>query len=247
MGMISIGCGAAARGVPVFLPFTEGTADASTFVCEFTGGAGASETGAGGGLTGADLVLTASGSPVAASGGWRPIDAVDDGFSVTQALTDALLNGPEYTIAVKVRNWGNSEKTLAVFQSGTGPFKRISITQCLNAVTPNRTLHGTSFGLPHDYNYGGRDGLVCADTLPASSAYWVALWRKSGALHLGFTTNDAMPTGWDSFLPAQRRVGYGFGDTSGLAIDTTRALFSACGLEANRIVISKVGLQAAPL
>ncbi|PKN07946.1 MAG: hypothetical protein CVU73_11150 [Deltaproteobacteria bacterium HGW-Deltaproteobacteria-8] len=69
------------------LPLTEASADANVFVCEFTGGASANETGVGGGLTGSDLVLSQINGVGASVGGYRPItkDTIQ-GFGVTAGL-----------------------------------------------------------------------------------------------------------------------------------------------------------------
>lgn len=55
------------------LPVTEAAATSTAFVCEFTGGSSANETGVGGGLSGADLVFQQYGGPPAAVDGYRQI------------------------------------------------------------------------------------------------------------------------------------------------------------------------------
>ncbi len=103
---ISCGSGAAPRGLPVFLPTTEAAAagDPDTCVWEFTGGAGAGETGVGGPLTGADLVLTPFGAPPAAVGGYRALTGHNMGFQATAVALAALLGGTEGTIAWLIKN-----------------------------------------------------------------------------------------------------------------------------------------------
>jgi len=90
-------------GLPVVLPVTEATADADTFVCEFTAASG-NETGVGGGLTGADLVLTAFGTPGSASGGYRTLDGHVDGFIATATAFATLCQGTEGTVALLAKN-----------------------------------------------------------------------------------------------------------------------------------------------
>lgn len=77
------------------LPVTEAAATSTAFVCEFTGGAGANETGVGGGLTGADLVFTAVNSPGASSGGWRPIvKDTNQGLCPTTGFVTTITQAP---------------------------------------------------------------------------------------------------------------------------------------------------------
>ncbi|ADU63389.1 MAG: hypothetical protein KJ917_01240 [Proteobacteria bacterium] len=76
------------------LPWTEDGANDATYVCEFTGAAGANEVGVGGGLTGADLVLTQNANP-GSDGTYRTIqDGTFQSFYGTMAFYNAFAQAP---------------------------------------------------------------------------------------------------------------------------------------------------------
>lgn len=225
-------------GLPEILPSTEATADASTFVCEFLGGSSANETGVGGGLTGADLVLTQSGSIAASSSGYRALDGSNDYFSATATFAAAFFNASEWTYALKVKsltaatvkyfwNYGTSSYSNMAYMHNVTPYapraqftNDVAITICVLSAIPSTT-----------------------------SATWICEWKKNGVLHLGWVTQEALPTGWDSFPQNQRVAFYGLADFSG-TWTTMHAVGSSSGYPAMSIgvlVASKIGLSAAPV
>jgi len=236
------GSGAAARGLPVFLPNTEAAADANTFVCEMTGGAAANETGVGGGLTGADLVLSQNGGIPAAASGFRVLDGGSQFFTWTAAALLAMLGGSEWTMMWRLKNWGLTASTylcrLLATDTTVGNCQ-IFRTNTSGNCTATGVLAGASAGsiiLPGQLN-GTFDG-------------WFTIWRKDACLHAGFLAGSAPPTGWDSILPDNRQVLRGFGSMPGVTWTTLHIIGSSNGYPAMSVgtfVASKIGLQAAPL
>jgi hypothetical protein len=147
------------------LPITEAEADGATYVCEFTGAAGANEVGVGGGLTGADLVLTQHGSVGASVGGYRrivkdtnqafslPIGLVNAfaqhpaGFSVLWRLKDldvsVLTGNRNYLFEVQAANYGEAGVNLLGLQVVSN--NRRSMTLRSGVANSTDTM-GASFG-----------------------------------------------------------------------------------------------------
>lgn len=221
----------------IALPYSEATADASTFVCEFLGGAGANETGVGLGLTGADLVLTQVGSVPASSGGYRALDGVSMYFTGTATFAAAFLNQSEWTYALKVKSLTiTSGKFLCNFFDGTA-------TQALCGI-------GDAGG-----TFNGRIGLqthtIANSTVLNNSAtpWWVCMWLKGGVYHLGWVQQEAIPTGWNSF-PAGQRASRGGGTSLSVTWSTIQAVGSSAAppaVSVGVLVCSKIGLAAAPV
>lgn len=222
------------RGVQ--LPSTEATADASTFVCEFLGGSSANETGVGGGLTGADLVLTQSGSIAASSSGYRAMDGSDDYFSATATFAANFFNASEWTYALKFKSFTSAGNKYFFWFTASGVSL---ICYCINA-----TPYPTRLGINSIWNPG-----VMLEIPSTTSASWLCAWKKSGIIHLGWVTQEGMPTGWDSFPRNQRTTFYGIADFSP-TWTTMHAVGSTSGYPAMSIgvlVASKIGLAAAPV
>ncbi|MBU1041584.1 MAG: hypothetical protein KKF77_10850 [Proteobacteria bacterium] len=236
------GSGAAARGLPVYLPVVEAAADANTFVCEMTGGASANETGAGGGVTGVDQVLTQFGGLAGVSAGFRQVNA-GQGLSCTAALLAALMNGIEWT--------------MMFYLSGLAFGASVNhINYILGTAVLNFDLEGTGRWCPQIAGYTNAFGsnMTTLPTATPSSNLWAALWRKGGNTHFGFTTAGSVtvpPTGWDSIPALQRSVAINCGNYSGEAWATLRDLIgystTNTTFKISTIVISKIGLQAAPV
>jgi hypothetical protein len=225
------GSGAAARGLPVYLPVTEAAADANTFVCEMQGSG--SETGVGGGLSGVDLVLTPSGVG-AAAGGYRALNG-SAYFNATQAALAALLNGDEWTIMWAMRNMAATAQIwMAMLSNGATAHIALASGVPYSPV-PQVT---TNQNLP-----------TCVDAM-GTAEFRMALWRKKGNVHYGIKLGTVWPTGWDSFPVTGRQVGLGGGLNVG-AWSTHQKIagYSSGGLayDVGTIVISKIGLQAAPV
>lgn len=228
-------------GVPELLPDTEALADANTFVCEFTGGAGANETGVGLGLAGADLVLTQVGSVPAASSGYRALNGSSMYFTCTAPFLQAFLAAPEWTLAHKVKSFTvAAAKYLYLFQG----------TKRLNALSFDAS--GRFYG---QYDANGTFASLSvsnAGYTNTSTPTWFCTWKKSGILHFGFVAQENIPTGWDSFPQGQRLALYSpVTDYNGDAWGTTRHIVTSNGgyaaLSIGVLVASKIGLSAAPL
>lgn len=240
--MTIISCGAGLRkNPPVFIPITEATADANTFVCEFTGGVGASETGAGGGLTGADLVLTANGSPAGVSGGFRALDGTDDFFISTAAMLAAMLSGDQWTIMWRVKNWAHNAtaKYLARI-AATNPY--------LGYLEMGKVAAVGNFNFESFNANGGQNRSSAGNVLSDTFDGWLAIWRINNIIHGGFKAGDTAPTGWDFFASPQRMIAPGAGSWSGSAWTTQRHIVGSpdaggCPVLAiSKLVVSKVGL-----
>ena len=246
MGMISIGSGAAARGLPVFLPTTEALADANTAVWEMTGGASANETGVGGGLAGADLVLAQAGGIGAASSGYRAISSASMGFQPTAAAVAAMLGGAEWSIMLLLNTWTieGSDNRYIMYLSATSV---VNGEIYLSRRTPN-----TSGTMVSGISNGIFTGLVPHTTVPnATGDIWVAMWRKGGSCHTGWVAGSVAPTGWDSIPTTQRQLLIGAGNMAANDCGTYRYIVGLAGnsgiTKVGRVVMSKLGLQAAPL
>lgn len=223
-----------ARG-GVILPTTEAAAAAAldptkTFVCEMTASSG-SETGVGA-LAGADLVLTPFGSPGPASGGFHSLNG-SSGYNMTQAALAALLNGDEWTIMLALRNMGTTAQVGLMMMSGA--------TSIIDLFSGIAYCPVPQFSLSQNMP-------TCVDTLTGEGR--LAMWRKGGNVHYGYKSGTTWPTGWDSLPTTARQVGLGGGKNAG-AWSTNQKIagFSSGGLafDIGTIVISKIGLQAAPV
>ncbi|MBU1040039.1 MAG: hypothetical protein KKF77_02935 [Proteobacteria bacterium] len=242
MSFISLGSGAAARGLPVFIPYTEAAAAAApdptkTFVCEMTGGDSANETGVGGGLTGADLVLYAVGGPPGASGGFRALNGSTQAFNCTPDFAAAFLNNPEWTLALQFKSLTvGALKGLWYYLSGS----QWCIPASMDAAGHAALLLLSS----------GNYGPAMSSALPVTaSPSWICGWRKSGNVHVGWVTQAELPTGWGDFPAAQRACIGAFPAFTGTwtklgAVSSTDypAAFSA-----GTLVASKLGLTSAPI
>jgi hypothetical protein len=241
MSMIAMGSGAAARGLPVFLPYTEATADANTAVWEFTGGAGANETGAGGGLTGADQVLTQVNGIPAAIGGFRSL-AANQKFTCSPAMLAAMVNGPTWAMMWRVKEWSNAASSYlsrmipSDTTKGRVEFYKADST---GALLGGGALNGVSFS-----------SVYIPTPMGAGFDGWAASWVINNNWHIGYLSGDAPPTGWDSIPAGQRQVLYGHGQNTGAVWSTLDIIGAAAGyptLRIGRLVISKLGLQGAPV
>lgn len=236
MSMIAHSSGAAARGLPVFLPYTEATADADTFVCAFDGGSSANETGAGLGLAGADLVFPQGGGVAGASGGYRALTGAQS-FTCTAAFLAAFLNQPEWTLVRKIK----------APSSGVGYLEYISGT-----VTP--VFYGMYCNT--EARFVGQTGGMAPDlglAYTPGAEYYLANWYKGGALHSGYKlVSEGFPTMWDSFAVGRRSVITGFPLYSSEAWASLRyivgypASSQTAAHSIGLIVASKIGLTMAP-
>lgn len=219
----------------VLLPITEATADDNTFVCEMTGGSSSNETGVGGGLSGADLVLTQVGSVPAASGGWRTISSTAQGFTCAAALA-ALLTLPEWTLLIRYRN-----RTLAAAMRSLFSFTFAS--GFVDAGDYGSLADPFSYVYPRQYAYTPIVG-----RMPDSSDGCIACWRKSGVLHFGVKTTAGIPTGWGSFEAANRVAIY-TAQCSGAASSARIVGYAGSSMlmDVGTVVVSKIGLAAAPM
>lgn len=231
------------RTASLSLPVTEATADANTFVCEFTGGAGANETGVGGGLTGVDLVLTQVGSIPAASGGFRTLNGTTQYFTCTANALVTMLNGTEWTIMWRVKNWSNVDmRYLCDLRDGTLnngfiAINKATTTSYLDATVSNKRELYTAVG-------GG-------PTVSAALDGWFAMWRKNSNVHYGFLSGSVAPTGWESLPQSQRFVVVNHGDFSADTWATRQHIVGSStgypALDIGGLVISKYGLPGAPV
>lgn len=241
-GLVSMFCGHAPRSCrtnQVILPYTEAAAGANTFVCEFTGGAAANETGVGLGLAGADLVFTQVGSVGASSSGYRPIAGASQYFTCTVPFLQAFLNGSEYTLMRKIKNVATTTGKYISYLEGT--------TTAQFDINPTGKFRDV-----HYQSSGSYPSLSPSTTFANNVEYWHARWKKNGVLHFGWVAASAgVPTGWDSFPPGQRAAVYGIPDFTGEAWGTTRAIVGLSGSSAIHeigvLVASKYGLGAAPV
>jgi hypothetical protein len=220
-------------GVPVVLPFTEATADANTFVCEFTGGSSANETGVGLGLTGADLVLSQAGGVGAASSGHRGL-APNKYFTGTAAFVAAWANQPEWSFFLE-------------FQSNV-----IAVNATLwDLETSTRGLNPQAAFASGIYNlYANPQIITPGDTLPnTTSSIYAGAWLKNNILHFGWKITDIMPIGWDDFPATQRVACRGVAQFSGTWTTLRVAGSTSYGATMNigRVIASKIGLAAAPI
>lgn len=235
--MIVLGSNYRASGPPVYLPTTEAAADADTFVCEFLGGSAANETGVGLGLTGADIVFTQFGAVPAAAAGYRALTGGNMGFSATAAFAAAFLNGAEWTYAIKVKSVTQAAN-LYFWKWDTGTHE----------LRPNMLNAAGRFSMNTIHNVGVGPGVGTA--FPStSSATWLCAWRKNGHIHLGYVTQEALPTGWDSFPSDQRGVIPGAPIFSGTWTDLYAVGHpTVCPvMSIGAVVASKIGLAAAPV
>lgn len=242
MSMISVSSGAAARGLPVFLPSTEAAADATTFVCEFTGGAGANETGAGLGLTGADLVLPAFGAPPAASGSpsGRALTG-PQGFNCTSAMLAAWATGSEWTLAIKARSLTPAaSRQLFWILSNAGSYSKQFNLQ-INTVLRFLANLNTQTVMP------------ATGMTTTASPGWIVCWWKANVLHVGWVIRDDIPTHWDDF-PANQRAAVRGADFSNAAPFTVLEIIGGAGANGFQsvdmtvctLVCSKLGIGAMP-
>jgi hypothetical protein len=234
--MIVLGSNYRASGPPVYLPITEAAADADTFVCEFLGGSAANETGVGLGLAGADLVLTQVGSVAASSSSYRALNGSGQYFTGTATFAAAFLNQAEWTYAIKFKSLTQTAgRRLFDFVSG--------VQQAMSYLT-------TSAFFPSAQINTSGGGPLVGSALPATaSATWLCAWRKGGNIHIGWKTQEALPTGWDDFPANQRGVVGSYPVFSGtwttlnaVASNTNPAAFSI-----GVVVASKIGLTSAPV
>ncbi|MBU1040284.1 MAG: hypothetical protein KKF77_04200 [Proteobacteria bacterium] len=234
--------GAAARGLPVFLPVTEDKATPETFVLNVKGVAGANEIGAGGGVPGADQVLTQFGGLAGVVDGFRQV-AAGRGLACTAALLAALLNGEEWTMMFYLRG--------LAFGANINRLNYLQGTAILDF-----DMEGTGHWCPQIAGYTNAfiSNMTTLPIATPSSNLWAALWRKAGNTHFGFTTAGSAivpPTGWDSIPELQRSVAVNCGNYSGETWGTLRDLIGYSTTNTTygigSIVISKIGLQAAPV
>ena len=178
------------------------------FVVVNAGGIGTSEIGQGGGLTGGNLQLTDVTFDIAGvSGGYRQLAAASEQrFTGTTVLLDTLLkNQSEFTIIVKVKDWGNV---------GTAhiPLIRVNLGACdvvadAGANSKMRFMWKTS-------------DVDSANTIATTGVYWFCVWRKNGAVKAAFK-KTTRPTKESDFAA---------GDT---CESTDDSVFSAAGSSLN--------------
>lgn len=238
--MIALSAGAAARGLPVYLPYLEADADADTLVCEMTGGASTNETAVGGGLSGSDLVFTQSGGIAAASGGYRALSA-GQYFTCAQAVLD-LLSGDEWSLLWHIDNLpvATSSRYLAYCSGDT----LIDLYHSNDSGLSNRVIPQTGGSGVYASNWP----TIIAD--PPTGPGWMSMWRKAGINHFAYGDGDPddPPTGWDWFPENSRQVNIGNGDFSSVPNWTQRHIIGHSGaFSIGRLIVSKIGLQACPL
>jgi len=237
MGMIAIGA-RPQQGVPVYIPYTEAMAAGSvdSVVWEFTGGAGANETGVGA-LTGADLVLTQAGSVGASAGGYRSIANTSQYFTCTSAALVAMLNGAEWLVAQKVKNfaWSTSKEQLDLLGGGA-----------LRSYANNSSgFIGGSVNSPSGVQVSFMEPPA---PVPTPAVAWLCWWRKNANFHYGFVAQETMPTRWEDIPSGQRLVCVGAGSNAGATWATQKSIVGFSGysnvMDIAAVVMSQRGLGA---
>lgn len=225
----------------VYIPVTEAAADANTYVCEFTGGSGANETGVGGGLTGADLVLTQFGSVPEAVDGYRAITH-PKGFAATAALWNLLAGQPTGTLMMLMKDWtprvsgagGTAEISYAF--DGTNSF---IIRTDVSAIGFSDGGHNVRW---HPTSYTTANPQAALGIPYESFSGWLC-WTTDGTYTaLGFKRGLQPPTRWedfDSITAIKHAVTYG-GLSAGQILGSQ---YYGATFKIGRLVVSKLAMD----
>lgn len=177
----------------VILPYTEAMAAADprnkTFVCQMKGSA--SEVGVGL-FAGADLVLAAVNNPPAAVDGHRAFGPTHK-LQCTAAFSSTLFAGEEWTFA---------QEFVSATPSFNYAFSYFDTSPRTHMFNPYFSWEWGQVELGA-YSEGGNPVPPGALGNTASKT-WLVAWRKNGIHHVGFVTQNDLPTGWESFPPNQR-------------------------------------------
>ena len=237
-----VGGGASGSAWSTWSETTEaGIADDDNYVCFMENtSAGGNEVGQGGGLSEVNRTLTQIGNIAGATGSppSRVIDGINDYFSFTQAMADALIGNANRTWAIifKLHTVTTSSKILLNI-SGPGEIVYIETT----------SARRINFRISQDG--GVAENKATTDVCNNTGTVYVCLWANGTELRGGFIDSGSpngatKPTKLSDFNANDRVLFTYTGDFAGEAFSSDRSFFSQTGTypfvcSAYYVVISK--------